>query len=92
MVLFYVLGVYTAIFLVSNSVDAANISCNVQVVQILQQVYYAFDQLNWPFNNSSPFQASIYVFDINPGTVIFTWDFGDGTVVSGTRTGIKFRT
>lgn len=81
------LGTYTAIFQVSNSIDAANISCVVQVVPILQQVYYSLNPANWPLASAIPFQASVFIGDPNPGSVTITWDFGDGTVLSGSRTG-----
>ncbi len=87
--LFVSIGNYTAIFQVSNSIDSANISCVVQVVSILQQVYYSIEPLNWPFNAATSFQASVYIGDPNPGTVTITWDFGDGTNISSPRTGTE---
>lgn len=73
----------------SNSIDRANISCVVQVTPVLQQVYYSLNSANWPLNNTTPFQASVYIGDPNPGAVTITWDFGDGSVVSGLRTGTR---
>jgi hypothetical protein len=70
--------------------DSTNISCNVQVVPVLQQVYYSIIPLNWPLNNPTPLQASVYIGDLNPGTVILVWNFGDGTNISSVRTGIEF--
>jgi hypothetical protein len=88
---FFSIGNYTAIFRVSNSLDSTNISCVVNVTPILQQVYYAINSLNWPLNSLTPFQASVYIGDPNPGTVMLTWNFGDGTNVSSLRTGTEFQ-
>ncbi|CAM2704890.1 unnamed protein product [Rotaria socialis] len=79
-------GAYTAIFKVSNNIDSANISCVVQVIPILQNIYYSISPLNWALHSLTPLQASIYVADPNPGPVTLTWDFGDGTIVSRART------
>lgn len=84
---FLILGNYTARFEVRNSLDAANISCIVQVTNVLQQVFYSLTPRHWPFNSSTNFQVSVFVGDANPGRVNITWDFGDGTVVSGVRNG-----
>ncbi len=86
---FCYIGNYTAVFQVSNSIDSTNISCVVQVMPILQQVYYSINPLNWPLNNPTPLQASVYIGDLNPGAVTLTWDFGDGTIVSSLRTGYR---
>jgi hypothetical protein len=76
------------LFQVSNSIDSTNISCVVQVLSILQQVYYSVTPLNWPLNNTTPFQVSVYIGDLNPGSVFITWDFGDGTTaITAPRTG-----
>ncbi|UJR27333.1 hypothetical protein I4U23_008626 [Adineta vaga] len=85
-VIYSAAGNYTAILQVSNSIDSINISCVVRVTQILQQVYYTINSLNWAYNNTTPFEASVFVVDTNPGLVNFTWDFGDGTILSGART------
>ena len=60
-----------------------------QVLSVLQNIYYSINPLNWPLNDTTSFQASIYIGDPNPGTVMITWDFGDGTVVSRTSTGTE---
>lgn len=80
-------GNYTTVFQVSNTIDSTNISCLVHVIPILQQVYYSLAPANWPFNDPTSFAASVYIGDPNPGNVIITWDFGDGTNISRTRTG-----
>lgn len=41
--------------------------------------------------SATPVQVSVFVADPNPGPVIITWDFGDGTTISKARTGTKFR-
>lgn len=74
-------------FQVSNAIDATNISCVVHVVPILQQVYYSLTPANWPFNAVMPFAVSVFIGDPNPGNIIMTWDFGDGTSISRSRTG-----
>ncbi|CAF4157649.1 unnamed protein product [Rotaria sp. Silwood2] len=84
------LGNYTTVFQVSNSIDSTNVSCVVQVVPILQQVYYSIHPLNWPLNDTTSFQASVYIGDSNPGIVIITWNFGDGTIISRTRIATQF--
>ncbi|CAF4570593.1 unnamed protein product [Rotaria sp. Silwood1] len=89
-VIYTSLGNYTAVFQVSNSIDSTNVSCIVQVVSILQQVYYSINPVNWPLNDTIPFQASVYIGDPNPGTVVITWNFGDGTIISRTRTATQF--
>jgi hypothetical protein len=86
---FFYLGNYTAIFQVSNSIDSTNLSCVVQVLPILQQVYYSLIPANWPFNAPASFAVSVYIGDPNPGSVVYTWDFGDGTNISSARTGKK---
>ncbi len=86
----FFIGNYTAVLQVSNSIDSTNVSCIVQVQTILQNIYYSLNPLNWPFNASTPFQVSVYVGDPNPGSLTITWDFGDGTNISGLRTGKKF--
>jgi hypothetical protein len=67
--------------------DSTNLTCVVYVTAILQQVYYTINSLNWAFNNTTPFEASVFVADSDPGPVNITWDFGDGTSQSAMRTG-----
>jgi hypothetical protein len=89
--LIFFLGNYTAVFQVSNSIDSTNISCVVHVLPVLQQVYYSLNPLNWPITSAAAFQASVYIGDTNPGAVMLTWDFGDGTVITAARTGTEYK-
>ncbi|CAF3507643.1 unnamed protein product [Rotaria sordida] len=89
-VIYTALGNYTAVFQVSNSMDSTSISCIVQVVPTLQQVYYSINSLNWPLNGINSFKASVYIGDPNPGIVMITWNFGDGTIISRTRIETQF--
>lgn len=68
--------------------DSTNLTCVVRVTDILQQLFYAIDSLNWVYNSSTPFSASVFITDTNPGAVNLTWNFGDGTIVSAMRSGI----
>ena len=71
----------------TNSIDSINVSCIVQVLPLLQQVYYTLSPRHWPLNHATPFVASVFVGDPNPGPINITWDFGDGTFFSGPRLG-----
>ena len=72
---------------VTNSIDSVNITCVVQVTPILQQVFYSLTPRHWSLTSASPFRASVFIGDSNPGPITITWNFGDGTVVSGPRNG-----
>jgi hypothetical protein len=73
--------------MVSNALGSKNVSCVVQVTPILEQVLYRLTPRHWPLGSTTPFQASVFVADSNPGPITITWDFGDSTVLSAPRAG-----
>ncbi|CAF0742236.1 unnamed protein product [Didymodactylos carnosus] len=90
-ILYSQLGNYTALFNVKNNYDSVVINCTVQVVSVLQDVYYSIIPINWPLNSITSFKASVYIGDISPGSVTLSWNFGDGSPsITRNRTATQF--